>query len=277
VTEDESYYTESYIRYVRLAPTAIDLDMMNRFHKQEHLPTRHYDGSTHANYLIPSRAWENWYCESNLGKKGKECKEFLNNFYDPMMHHANTEVRKDPVKGRGLYAVNDIPKGAFINADDSHLNLHIHRYQWDELNRFVEEYPDAQMYSQLRDFFRAYGYQNEGNGNSGWTVSVANVNTFMNHACTEKARNAEPVDLSGFTDDGDRDGDGEEDDFSPLTYRRKNASVVTVAARNIKAGEELQMDYSPFRSVMTPEYAGLLQSFCDNGEGLVPVNDRDEL
>jgi len=246
--------------------------MMNRFHKQEHLPTRHYDGSTHANYLIPSRAWENWYCESNLGNKAKACKEFLNNFYDPIMHQAETEVRRDPVKGRGLYAVNDIPKGAFINADDSHLNLHIHRYQWNELNRFVEEYPDAQMYSQLRDFFTAYGFENEGNGNSGWTVSVGNTNTFMNHACTEEGRNAD----GGATDDDD-DEDLEYLVFSPLTYRRKNASMLTVAARNIKAGEELQMDYSPFRSVMTPEYAALLQSFCDNGEGLVPVNDRNEL
>ena len=37
------------------------------------------------------------------------------------------------------------------------------------------------------------------------------------------------------------------------------------------------MDYSGFQTTMTPEYTTLLASFCKKGEGLLPVDDRDEL
>lgn len=267
INDSYSYFSESYFRYVRSPPTAIDLDIMDRFHKQEFVPARNYDGATHANYLVPSRAWENWYCESELGRNQTACKNFMKDFYNPVIHQGEAEVRRDPVKGRGLYAVNDIPKGAYINADDSHMNLHIHRYQMEALQSFVEEYPDADMYNQLLQFFHAYGFENEPNGQSGWTVSVANVNTFINHACSEEARNAEGI----------LDVHIEDSLFSPILYRQKNLGVITIAARDIKAGEELQMDYSGFRSTMTPEYANLLKSFCETGEGLVDVNGEDEL
>ena len=193
------------------------------------------------------------------------CETFLQNLYDPVQHEGLTEVKRDAVKGRGLYAANDIAKGAFINADDTHLNLHIHRYQWEALNQFVEDYPDAHMYRQLRDFFLSYGFENEPNGLSGWTVSVANMNTFSNHACNEEDQSVESTDGLAY--------DKEEGEimFSPLAYRRKNMFMFTVAARDIKAGEEIQMDYSSFRTELTEEYSALLKSFCD-GEGLVPVD-----
>ena len=64
--------------------------------------------------------------------------------------------------------------------------------------------------------------------------------------------------------------------FSPVGYRRKFIVTLTVAARNITEGDEIRMDYSGFRTEPTDEYLQLLQSFCDSGEGLVPVEYEGE-
>lgn len=263
-------FSESYTRFVRPTPTAIDLDIVKRFHPQSSpLPTQFYDGSTHKNYLTPSRCWENWYCESpNLGKDGYECKELLQKFYDPAQHIARTTVKRDKVKGRKLVAANDFPEGTFINADDSHLHLHIHGYQWQALNKFVEEYPDAKMYQELVSFFLSYGFENEVNGQSGWSVSIACMNTFTNHACEEADRSA----TSTYPDTG-----GDELLFSPLQLRRKEFGMLTVANRNIKIGDEIMMDYSLFRTHdKDGEYKIFLQNMCQTGEGHVPIEVDDE-
>ena len=76
--------------------------------------------------------------------------------YDPGQYNGVTEVKRDPMKGRGDYAVNDTPKESFINANDAHINLHIHRYEWEALNKFVEDYPDTLMYCQLRVCYLFY-------------------------------------------------------------------------------------------------------------------------
>ena len=257
--------SETERRFVRSTITSVDLDIVDRFHKQQGLPTRFYDGSTHANYLIPSRIWETWYCQSGAGQHFYACKTFLQNFYDPLQHQGKTEVKRDKMNGRGLYASTNISKGAFINADDSHLNMHIHTYQWEALNEFIDDYPDAHMYIQLRDFFLAYGYANESFGLSGWTVSIANMNTFMNHACVEENRSAGGIGL-------DIDPWGEDILFSPLGDRRKLVNVITIATRDIMQGEEIQMDYSGFRLLPSIKYTELLESFCRSGEGLVTVD-----
>jgi hypothetical protein len=242
--------------------------MVQRFHKQKELPTRFYDGPTHTTYLNPSRVWEAWYCQSHIGKEHKLCKTFLPKFYDPSQHEAKTEVRRDQVKGRGVYAMNDILEGSFINPDDSHLNLHINMYQWEALQQFIKDYPDAHMYIQLRDFYLACGYENESTilGLTGWTVAVASMNTFMNHACGEAKTRGIDIDTDS----------GQEILFSPLGNRRKFIGTLTVAARNITKGEELDEDYSNFRTNPTDEYLQSLQRFCDTGEGLVPVEYEGE-
>ena len=52
--------------------------------------------------------------------------------------------------------------------------------------------------------------------------------------------------------------------------------MTSVAARNIKAGEEIQMNYAPFRTVMTKEHSNLLHDFCEHGEGLFPVTAEND-
>lgn len=263
-------FSEIYERFVRSTHMSIDLDIVNLFHKQKGLPTQYYDGPTHTSYLNPSRVWEAWYCQSKYGGRDNNMCGFLSNFYDPSMHTAQTIVKRDPVKGRGLYAANDIVEGSFLNPDDSHLNLHIHRYQWKALNQFIEDYPDAHMYRQLRDFYLSYGFENEGISNfiSGWTVSYT-PNTFVNHVCDLKTETSEGIPF-------DLDSEEEEVNFSLLGNRRKFIGTLTMAKRNITKGEDILQDYSGFRSRPSAEYFELLQSFCDFGEGLVPVEFEEE-
>ncbi len=88
----------------------------------------------------------------------------LKNWFNASNHGFRTEVVRDPIKGRSLHAAEDIPKGAFVLGDDTHMHLHIDSHQWEALNDFVKEFPDAKLYKELRDFFLIYGFENEPNG-----------------------------------------------------------------------------------------------------------------
>lgn len=259
-------YSKGYFRLVRKQPAVIDLDIVNLLHKQKHLPTMFYDGPTHINLLKPNRAWENYYCTSSLGRNNPDC-AFLSDFYNPERHEAKTEVKRNGVKGRGLFAANEITKGSFINADDIHLSMHIDRHQWDAFNAFIEDYPDATKYQELHDFMISYGFENESMGNSGWAVSLANMNTFTNHACTEEEVTATTY-PQNYTI------------FSPSMFRRSEYSMVTIAERDVKEGEEILIDYTAFRTLNDDKFSAFLKNVCDTGEGLVPVKDEkgaDEL
>lgn len=162
--ESGHLFTETYGRFLRSTHTVIDLDMVERFHKQQNnrLPTRFYDGPTHVSYLNPSRVWENFYCESKeMGRGSVLCDFVQEKFYNPSQYEGVTEIKRDSFRGRALYAVNNIKEGMFINSDDTYLSLHMEKFQWDALNNFVEEYPDASMYKDLQNFYISYGYENE--------------------------------------------------------------------------------------------------------------------
>lgn len=217
----------SYKRFLRTSPAAFDLDMIERFRNSEKIvPTLLYDGPTHLTYKVPSRAWENWYCQNKIGKHMVMCQEFLPHFYDPINRVAeSTIVHRDSVKGRGLYAVKDIAKGTWINSDDTALQIAIDGTLWEALHKFVEEYPDATMYKGLRDWIVAYGFENESTGNTGWSASIANINTFTNHACDDSSENAGVFDF-GFAN------------FDLVMTTRNYLDLATAAKRDISAGEE---------------------------------------
>ncbi len=263
-------YSYSYYRFVRETPHAIDLDMMKSMQSLSLPPTSYYDGTTHVSYLRPNRVWENWYCRSILGRTSLECSTLIRDWYDPSKHGHKTEVRRDTIKGRSLHAAEDIPKGVFILADDTYMNLHIDAHQWEGLNNFVNDFPDASMYKDLRDFFLTYGFENEPIGLSGWSVSVASNNTFTNHGCTDAERNVKafPFTLNATILD-------EEEDrmFSVLKLRRPLLGMATGSLREIKKGEAIMMDYSQFRTNKDPKFTQFLQGICMTGKGLVnPVD-----
>lgn len=228
-------------------------------------PTVVYDGPTHLNYLMISRAWEHWYCQTILGRDLPICKDFLPKWFDPGYHFNNAEVRIDPKKGRSLFTREDIPKGHFVLPQDAALGIRVERDQWEALNEFVEMFPDADMFRQFRDFVVAYGFESEPLERSGWVVSIACNNSFTNHACTkEEETTMEVIDIH-YSEDGISDVF-----FSPPVSRRADLlGALVMTSRDVKAGEELAMDYNSFREDPDYEFKELLRQMCDEGVGLV--------
>ena len=266
-----NWFSTGHYRFVRNTPQAIDLDMMRKMQSEVLPPTKFYDGTTHLTYLRPSRVWENWFCQSILGNDTLECTSLIIDWYNSTMHDFKTEVLKDPVTGRSLHAAEDIPKGSFINADDTYNHLHIDAHQWEGLNKFVKDFPEAKLYKGLVDFFVTYGFQNEPAGLNGWSVSVASTNTFTNHGCTPEQRN-----VMAFPYSEDKEVMyANERVFGFIQIRRPQLAMSTGALRDIKKGEALMMDYSEFRSqpAYETEFIQFLDNICSTGVGLVDSKD----
>ncbi len=266
-------YSGSYYRFVRDAPTAMDMDIITLMQPQPLQQTEFYDGATHLRYLKPSRIWENWFCQSNFGRDKPECTEIIQKWYDPSNHGYEFEVVTDPIKGRSLRAAEDIPQGGFIQGEDTFMHLHINAHQWESLEYFVEEFPEAKMYRDLQNFFITYGFQNESRGESGWSVSIASTNTFTNHGCTEKDQNAGAFPFSS----DEKMLDASNPTLSIVINRRPQFGMVTVATRNIKKGDEIMMDYISFRTYPDEKFTEFLAGICKTGVGLVDAQDGSNL
>ena len=254
-------------KFIRTNVPAIEIDIVEHFHHTKGGPlTIIYDGATHAGYQRPSKVWQNWRCKTPPGNQLYECTTFLQDWYNRENHFYKTEVRKDLVKGRSLIAVEAIPKGSFVLPDDAASAMRIDNDQWTALNKFVERFPDADLYRQVRDFFVAYGFISDALGQSGWCVSIANNSTFTNHACTEFEANVKYVNDIYTSEDGVEIG------FSPLQVRYAElVGVLARATRDIAAGEELQEDYKAFRTYPERDsfHMDLLGRICNAGVGMV--------
>lgn len=260
-------------RFGRRNAPAIDVDIVRRFRPGIPELLQVYDGPTHLNYMIPSKTWESWYCNTVPGRSLPICETFLSQWYSSEYHSYSTEVRHLPVKGRSLVATQDIRGGAFVNPDDAALGIRIEHDQWVALNAFVERFPDAEMFRQLRDFFLAYGFESESLGRSGWYVSIASNNTFCNHACSNEEETAAPTYEVFLSED-----DNKEAAFSPPLVRRSDLfGSLVVTTRDIKAGEEIAMDYHVLRNDPSANgFHEFLAEICREGKGLVPVNEDSQ-
>ena len=87
--------------------------------------------------------------------------------------------------------------------DDAATGLRIDSQQWEALNDFIAQFPDAHLYQELRDIFVADGFESETLGLSGWCVSVANNSTFTNHASTQAEANVKYVEAIFVSEGGD--------------------------------------------------------------------------
>ena len=262
--------SDSYARFTRDSSTAIDLDIGLRFRK--HLanmsPLVVYDGTTHRRYSRPTRSWEKWFCQMKNWSDTTICDFLQTKLFDKSLQGSKTTVKRDELKGRSLTASSLIKKGNFIIPEDIYNSIHIDEIQWDNLNQFVHDFPDAEMYSQLRDFFYAYGFESASLGRTGWSVSLASNNTFTNHACT-------PAEINVGSPNFHVGQENEDIMFSPALSRRPEMfSQFTVALRDIKEGEEIMMDYTHFREEGSDdiEFISFLQRVCTNGDGLVPID-----
>ena len=278
LTNDESV---AAARFFRTNNAHFDLDMATRLAKRVgslfYQPTIHYDGPVHQMYSKISRSWESWFCwwAEDVGNDYPACTEFLYNLYNPDWNHERVEVRWDPIKGRSLFAAEDIPKGHYVGMSDVADSIIIDVLQWKSLFEFVEKYPSATMYQELINFLLAYGYETDNLAMHGWAVSTSSTNTFINHACAEEG--GENV---GSANEIYAKRDGEYTGFIPPLQRRTEITgIIQRANKDIKKGDEFRMEYRDFRSDMQkhPSYEEFLANqICSSidKKGFVKVDRR---
>eukprot|EP00587_Corethron_hystrix_P002688 CAMPEP_0113317784 /NCGR_PEP_ID=MMETSP0010_2-20120614/12564_1 /TAXON_ID=216773 ORGANISM="Corethron hystrix, Strain 308" /NCGR_SAMPLE_ID=MMETSP0010_2 /ASSEMBLY_ACC=CAM_ASM_000155 /LENGTH=736 /DNA_ID=CAMNT_0000174855 /DNA_START=97 /DNA_END=2304 /DNA_ORIENTATION=- /assembly_acc=CAM_ASM_000155 len=261
---------ESHNFYTRQNAGAFTLDLAAKMtiSDESSVPTRFYDGTTHKLYTRPSRMWEEWYCRIPELLTHKICTTIRPQFFDRKGNTEATVVVHHPDKGRSLHASESIPAGTFINLSDFGSSLFIDYADWGCFLNFTMEYSDATLYSKSRDMMIAYGYESYSNSRSGWITSVANVNTFTNHGCTEEERN-----VGGIL----QREDTKIVDFSPLLARHNELlHNGVISSRNIEKGEEILQNYLEFRDEeKDPEYSKFLSEVCETNTGLVPNENMD--
>lgn len=109
---------------------------------------------------------------------------------------------------------------------------------------------------------------------SGWSVSVANNNTFTNHACTKADAK---VRAFPYSDDPKLLDQVDHSTFSVVLNRHPKLAMATGALRDIKKGEEIMMDYSDFRSEEDIKFTEFLDGICNTGVGLVDASDGSSM
>jgi hypothetical protein len=269
---------DSYSRFYRSASAAIDFDMIHRLTPKESNgliapPTIIYDGSTHLHYKVPSRTWEIWYCSTPPGMNLQACSVLRSDIFDLKKQKNGVEVRRHPVKGRATYATESMAINDFVNFDDTALQFTIDAADWKALNKFIERYPEATRYRELRDWIVAYGYEALSLGMSGWSVSIASSNSFVNHACYDQEVKTGGCDFIFVNEDNEPVVV-----FSPVINRHPYiAGVSQCVIREVNAGDELVMDYGVFAAVPEerPYFQLFLTEICQGGKGLV-VGDKDQ-
>ena len=261
-------------RFFRRNPAGIDIDIAEMMFlpspQAASYPTRtlQYDGTTHLTYTRPSRRWERWYCSKNPWKTMLACTEFITKIYDTNYHVSNdTEVRLDPVKGRSLYAAEDIPKGQFILPRDAAYTISLDETHYEYFEEFIHDVPSASMFKAMFYTIEGYGFENFGYGFSGYTVTTTPA-SFINHGCNEDELNAEP--MVGL----EIDEDGEQTPyFSPVLVRNNELyTVSTFSSREILKGEEILVDYKYMvdSNIIDSEEAKM----CSGGSGLITVDNK---
>jgi hypothetical protein len=269
---------DSYARFYRTSSAAIDFDIIHRLSSGEtsgsiNPPTVIYDGSTQLHYKIPSRAWEIWYCNTPPGMSLPACRFLRSDIYKIEKHKDGVEVRIHAMKGRSVYATESIAVDDFINIADTAAQFSIDAADWKSLNQFIERFPEATRYKELRDWIVAYGYEALSLGVTGWSVSFASTNTFVNHACSNVEANTGPCEFLFVSEDNEAVVA-----FSPVINRHPSLVAFTQCAiRNINAGDELAMDYAVFASIPDdrPYFQLFLTEMCQGGKGLV-LGDKDQ-
>ena len=174
------------------------------------------------------------------------------------------------MNGRGLYASTKIlRRGAFLNADNSHLNMHMHTYQWEALNEYIDNYPDVHMlYIVLRYFFPSIWLCK-------WKLRVKWMDCFYfkyeyvhyeSRLCGRKPKCSRhwprhrPLGRTYIV-------------FSP--WRQETVSQRHHNCNKKYHGWRRNSD-GLFRLLPRIKYTELLESFCSSGEGLVTVDYEDE-
>ena len=110
----------------------------------------HFDAATMISYQIPSKSFESIYCRQD--DEPEECEDYYGFWPDtnniPISH---VQVKKSGVSeqaGRGIFAVNDIPKDSMIDLDQGTKAFHMAPSTWDVFDTmydWVEEKSEREV------------------------------------------------------------------------------------------------------------------------------------
>mmetsp|Transcript_32454 Transcript_32454/g.64339 ORF Transcript_32454/g.64339 Transcript_32454/m.64339 type:complete len:730 (+) Transcript_32454:87-2276(+) len=261
-------WNKSHENFIRQNAGAITLSLASKMSSTDmsNLPTKFYDGTTHKSYQRPSRAWEEWSCLSPAFNGHDMCTTYRPQLYDKTGNFNNsTVVALDDIKGRTLKATEAIPAGKFINLQDPATSLYLDLSEWRLLNDFIEKYPDASMYAELRDYIDEYGYESFSSSRVGWVVSTASVSTFINHGCTK-----EEFKVRAVVKREDPDVISHSYFFARHTELLNNGLLVL---KDIGKDEEILQDYREFwDAAASSEFDDFENEVCGNRIGLIQEN-----
>lgn len=272
-----SMESDSYARFYRSISAAIDFDVIERLVPGttgiKVPPTLIYDGSTQLRYKVPTRNWEIWYCSTPPGMNLPGCSVLRSDIYNLDKNRKGVEVRKHPVKGRSVYATEAMFRNDFVNLDYTASISHLDALDWKALNRFVEDYPEATRYREVRDWFVAYGFDSISIGITGRSTSVESINTFVNHGCSEREVNTGPCEFIFVNEDKEPMVA-----FSPVINRYPFlAGISHCVIRDVSPGDEIAEDYGGlvYDVGNRPYFQMFLTEMCQHGKGIV-VEDKDQ-
>ncbi|KAL3804429.1 hypothetical protein HJC23_011357 [Cyclotella cryptica] len=221
----------------------------------------HVDAATMYSYQIPPKSFESVYCRQE--NEPEECEEY-NGFWPDVVDVPITEVRvqKSGVSesaGRGVFAVKDIPRDATIALEEGTRAFHVAPSTWKVLDA-VYEWSDENDFGGIEDklsamkyFIEGYGYACQLMGETHHTID-SGLMTFSNHGCNGSYNYGDEfheltegtMDLS--LEEIPEDHDCTAKPYSPIQERhlRQILSAGDVALREIKAGEEILVNYVMF-------------------------------
>eukprot|EP00580_Thalassiosira_gravida_P014448 CAMPEP_0201684176 /NCGR_PEP_ID=MMETSP0494-20130426/52504_1 /ASSEMBLY_ACC=CAM_ASM_000839 /TAXON_ID=420259 /ORGANISM="Thalassiosira gravida, Strain GMp14c1" /LENGTH=633 /DNA_ID=CAMNT_0048167969 /DNA_START=17 /DNA_END=1918 /DNA_ORIENTATION=- len=248
--------SESRANWYRNAPE-IQIDMHQRLHGTEsgEPALLFFDAPTMISYQVPPKAKETTYCRKE--DKPQECNELIG--IDPKLATipiSHAEARKSTLgefAGRGLFASQDIPKGASLDLDGSVKAFHVLPStfsviydQYDGESEFASE-----EVSPLVAFVEGYGYGATLWGKEHYTVD-SSIATFSNHGCNGTYNFGEKTDeITEMNIDLDNIPEffcAKANVYSPVFERhlRQKSAMGGYARRDIRQGEEILCNYLAF-------------------------------
>ncbi|KAL7517141.1 hypothetical protein ACHAWX_002089 [Stephanocyclus meneghinianus] len=222
-------------------------------------PLVYFDSATMLNYQVPSKASEKHYCRDY---QDEDCDYRFGSLPAdtvniPVSHF---EIRKSSVSdtaGRGVFAVQDIPRHACIALELSVKNFCVMPYTWTVIDSIYSRRKEKKSISiksfeGLVYYILGYGYGSQLLGETHWTVDSSML-LFSNHGCNGTFNyGTESIMLSELSVDINEIPEGLDGSkavaYSPFQERhlRSYSGTGDYTLRDIKAGEEILTNYIAF-------------------------------
>mmetsp|Transcript_20520 Transcript_20520/g.37382 ORF Transcript_20520/g.37382 Transcript_20520/m.37382 type:complete len:889 (-) Transcript_20520:246-2912(-) len=251
--------SESRANWYRNAPE-IQIDIHQRLYgtKSGEPVLLFFDAPTMISYQVPPKAKETTYCRKE--DKPQECNELIG--IDPKLVTvpiSHAETRKSTLgefSGRGLFASQDIPKGASLDVEGSVKSFHVLPSTYSIIYKQYDgesEFASKEV-SSLVAFVEGYGFAARLWGKEHYTVD-SSITTFCNHGCNGTYNLGDETDEITEITEMNIDLDnipefffGKANVYSPVFERhlRQMSAMEVYARRDIRKGEEILCNYLAF-------------------------------